>query len=475
MIQPSLKERLRVSAPALRTFLNIADRWELSQADRIALLHSDERQFEEWASVARSNGPLVLETAVLMRISAVLGVFAELKQLFGSADQERAWLTRPHQAAAFERRAPLDLLRGSLEEQIAVRHYAFGIGRGGVLLEETDPEPSPIKDQRIIWERADRTQIRAVCFDGFGTLVDIHDKRRPFKVLLGDAPNPDLVTRTLTTPTSLRELARDISFAPDEESITALEAWLEAELASTRLRQGMSVLWEVLRRIGLRVGVCSNLASPYEHALLGCLPRVPDALVLSFRIGLMKPQAEIYRKLCTELRLEPEHILFVGDRLDEDVLGPHRAGLFALDINEFETALAQGPAPGAPPAVAELIARIAAFSREPRVRLLPSPEEALDAGLLHVNVSTIIEHDRSQLLHVLRSPSAVMAGDDPVLKQLLCIFIDTIDEALLIRIADGPEIGWAELLQAARAALPFGNPKLAWIAAREFMSAASRP
>lgn len=464
-----------MSAPALRTFLNIADRWQLSPADRLALLDSEERQVEEWSSVARSHGRLVLETAVLMRISAVLGVFAELKQLFDSADQERAWLIRPHRAAAFEGRAPLDLLRGSLEDQIAVRHYAFGIGRGGVLPYVIDPEPSRIKDQRIIWEGAARTQIRAVCFDGFGTLVDIHDKRRPFKVLLGDAPNPDLVTKTLTTPTSLRELARDISFAPDEESITALEAWLEAELASTRLRQGMGVLWEVLRRIGLRVGVCSNLASPYEHALLGCLPRVPDALVLSFRIGLIKPQAEIYHRVCTQLRLEPNQVLFVGDNLEADVLGPQRAGLFAMRIDEFETALAQGPTPGTPGAVAELIERIAEFSREPRVRLLPSPEEALDSGLLHVNVSTMIKHDRNQLLHVLRSPSAVMAGDDPVLRQLLCVFIDTIDEALLIRIADGPEIGWAELLQAARAALPFGNPKLAWIAAREIMSAASRP
>ena len=473
MSEPTADERARVSAPVLRTFLNVADRWELSRADRLALLDADERQFEEWSSVARSHGPLALKTAVLMRISAVLGVFAELKQLFGSAHQERAWLTRAHRAAAFGGRAPLDLLRSSLEEQLAVRLYAFGIGRSGSL-PEIDPELLPVRAPNIIWEVA-RPLIQAVCFDGFGTLVDIRDKRRPFKALLGDDPTPELVHRTLTTPTSLRGLVRDLSLAADEATLSALEASLEAELSSTRLRFGVEVLWEALRNVGLRVGVCSNLATPYEHALIGCLPRVPDAMVLSFRVGLRKPQPEMFQRVCVELNLQPSRVLFVGDNLEADVLGPQRAGLFAMHIDEFETALAQGPAPGTLGALAELIERIAEFSRAPRARLLHSPEEALDSGLLHVNVRAMIKHDRNQLLHVLRSPSAVMAGDDPVLKHLLCIFIDETDEALLIRIAEGTEIGWAELVQAAHAALPSGSPKLAWIAAREVMSVASRP
>lgn len=299
----SHSERADVSAPVLRTFLNIADRWGLPPSEQVALLGCDQRQLDEWSRTARSHGPLVLETAVLMRISAVLGVFLELRQLFKSADEERLWLSQEHQRPPFSGRAPLELLRGSLDDQLDVRLYAMGIGRGRVLPNEVDAELSPFTEQKIVWEDA-HPQIRAVCFDGFGTLVDIADKRRPFRSLLGDNPPSDLVTKVLTQPTSLREVARGMSFAPDEDSIAALEAWLEAELASTRLRQGVGALWEALRRIGVRVGVCSNLASPYGYALLGCLPRVPDALVLSFRFGKAKPQIAIYQQVCAEFHLE---------------------------------------------------------------------------------------------------------------------------------------------------------------------------
>lgn len=469
---PSDDERARVSAPGLRTFLNIADRWELSPDDRLALLDCDERQFEEWSEIARSHGPLVLKTPVLMRISAILGVFTELRQRSSSADQERGWLTRANKRAPFEGRAPLDLLRASLDDQLAVRLYAMDIGYGGALPNEIDPDLLSVTEQKIIWDDA-RLQIRAVCFDGFGTLVDIRDKRRPFKALLGGDPPPDVVTRVLTTPTSLRDLARDISLVPDEESIAALEAVLAAELASTRPRQGMELLWEALRRIGVRVGVCSNLASPYEHALQGRLPRVPDALVLSFQVGLRKPQAEIYQRVCTELRLEPEHVLFVGDRHEEDVLGPQRAGLFAMHIDEFETALAQGAAPATPTPIVELVERLTEVGREPRLLLSRSPEEALDFALSHVRSSTRTRYNRNQLLHVLRSPAAVMHGDDLVLQDLLSAFIAETDEAILIRIAEGTEISWAELTKAAQAVLRPGHLRLAWIAARETMSAAA--
>ncbi|MDU0343993.1 hypothetical protein [Bosea rubneri] len=113
MSDPSFDERARVSGPGLRTFLNIADRWKLPESDRLALLQCDPSQFADWSSIAQSNGPIVLETAELMRLSAILGVFAELQQLLASPDQERDWLTRVHKSQPFNGQAPLELLRGT--------------------------------------------------------------------------------------------------------------------------------------------------------------------------------------------------------------------------------------------------------------------------------------------------------------------------------------------------------------------------
>ncbi|MDP3256718.1 HAD family hydrolase [Bosea sp. (in: a-proteobacteria)] len=470
----SFDERARVSAPVFRTFLNIADRWQLPVSERLALLQCDARQFENWSSTARSNGPLMLGTAVLMRLSAVLGVFAELRQSLASADREREWLTRPHKVVPFAGRAPLDLLRGTLEEQIAVRSYVYGVRLGVAAPNEIDRDFTPYTDEDLIWDNA-TPQIRAVCFDGFGTLVEIGDKRRPFKALLGDIPSSAAVTKALTTPVSLRDLARHLAIAADETRLTQLKADLDAECASTRLRPGIDVLWEKLCELGLRVGVCSNLAAPYEDALVGCLPRAPDALVLSFEVGLMKPQVEIYRLVCSQLNLEPDQVLFVGDSLEADVLGPQAAGLLAMHIDQFEAALAQRSAPAAPLAVAKFFERIGGLEQRERAQLPQSPEQALDAALAQVNASTGLGYERKQLLHVLRGTFEVAKGENSALKHLLGTFFDETDEAFLMRIADGDEISWGDLGKAVQTGLQPGHPKRSWIVSRAIRSGALRP
>lgn len=361
-MEKSPEERARVSAAVLRSFLNIADRWELSSSERLELLQCDARQYGEWSTVARSNGPLVLEIAVLLRISALLGVFKDAQQLYGSSEKERDWLRSTNMAVPYQGRAPIDLLRGTLDDQLAVRGEVAAIRwGGGVAPNAIDKNFTKYTDEDLIWVD-ERPQIRAVCFDGFGTLVEIVDKRRPFRALLGHASASEAVTQALTTPMSLRDLARDLATVPDEERLVELEADLSAETASTRLRPEIEAVWRRLGELGLKIGVCSNLAAPYGAALLGCLPSAPDAAVLSFEVGMMKPQVEIYQLVCQRLNLEPHQVLFVGDSIDADVIGPRNAGLFAMHIAEFETGFDQGVAPGAPQPIRELLWSAAAFS-----------------------------------------------------------------------------------------------------------------
>lgn len=473
MSGPSLDERVRVSAPTFRTFLKIADRWALSQQVKQDLLQCSSNQFEDWSRAAQSNEPLALEAAVLVRLSAILGVFVELQQLFASVDRERDWLINANKAAPFAGRAPLDLLRGTLEDQIAVRRYAENKRIGVVPPNEIDRNVTPDAGYRIIWVGA-APQLRAVCFDGFGTLVEIGDKRRPFKALLGDASSSEAVATVLTTPTSLGDLARHLAIGLDETKLALLEEDLAAECNSTRLRPGIETIWETLQRLGLKVAVCSNLAMPYGDALVGCLPKAPDALVLSFEVGLMKPQAEIYRLVCRLLGLEPDQVLFVGDSLEADVHGPQAAGLFGMHIDEFEAGLAKGADPATPRAIAELFKRVRDLGPREQRHLVHSPEQALDAALGSVNLSTRLRYERHEWLHVLRSPAEVMRGSDPLAKLLLGTFFDEASEALLIRIAEGSEITWAGLSQAVQAGLQHGHPKRAWIMARATRTEAPR-
>lgn len=177
--------------------------------------------------------------------------------------------------------------------------------------------------------------IRAVCFDAFGTLVEITDKRRPFRALQGEQPGVSGPSDPLIKPLSLREIAISVG----EARLVELEADLAAECNSIRLRPGMDLVWALLRSLDLKIGVCSNLAAPYERPLLACLPGIPDALVMSFEVGFIKPQPEIFRLVCQRLGLAAEQILFVGDDLKADVLGPRTIGMHAIGISSFEAAV----------------------------------------------------------------------------------------------------------------------------------------
>lgn len=187
-----------------------------------------------------------------------------------------------------------------------------------------------------------RTAIQAVCFDAFGTLVEITDKRGPFRALLSEAPEGQRVTDVLISPLGLRDLARELSIEIGEVRLLELVHDLAAKCQSVRLRPGMDLIWSALRRAGAKIGICSNLALPYAAPLLGEIPGIPNALVFSFEIGLAKPQPEIFHLVCNQLGMSAEHILFVGDSPDADVLGPQAIGMQAMTIGSFQAALGQG-------------------------------------------------------------------------------------------------------------------------------------
>jgi FMN phosphatase YigB (HAD superfamily) len=114
--------------------------------------------------------------------------------------------------------------------------------------------------------------IQAICFDAFGTLVEITDKRRPFRALLRGGVTSITAEEVLTRPLSLREVAARVGHTPGEGGLAELEADLQAERASVRLRPGIAEIWQTLRERGLRIAVCSNLALPYGEPLLSALP-----------------------------------------------------------------------------------------------------------------------------------------------------------------------------------------------------------
>lgn len=154
MVLDSLEERTRLSGPGLRTFLNVALRWRLCEDEQVRLLRaSSENEFRHWVEAAQAQKSLTLETDVLMRVSAVLGLFGDLRQIIATADEEHRWLRGTNTAAPFLGRAPIEvLLNGTLDDLLDVRRYALGLGQGYHAPNEADRDFRPYTDDDIQWQ-----------------------------------------------------------------------------------------------------------------------------------------------------------------------------------------------------------------------------------------------------------------------------------------------------------------------------------
>jgi HAD superfamily hydrolase (TIGR01493 family) len=182
-----------------------------------------------------------------------------------------------------------------------------------------------------------RTHLQAVVFDAFGTLVQITDKRAPFHRLLELAgatvsESHAFAAAVMTSCHNLYSAAALYCPGVSRDDLDILQDELQRELDSMRLFPEVhEVLWE-LKNKGLKIGICSNLAAPYAELTRLLVPHEVDAFSWSFEVGALKPSQAIYNHACQALGCHPGSVLMVGDKEDEDFLGPLRVGMQAMRL-----------------------------------------------------------------------------------------------------------------------------------------------
>jgi putative hydrolase of the HAD superfamily len=71
---------------------------------------------------------------------------------------------------------------------------------------------------------------------------------------------------------------------------------------------------DTLRAAGVKVGVISNAGWDVRIQVQAAgLDELVDAYVLSYEVGVIKPDPAIFRAACDELGVEPSRVLMVGD------------------------------------------------------------------------------------------------------------------------------------------------------------------
>lgn len=146
-------DRKRLSGPGLRAFLEIADLWQLSEKDRLAVLGQPSRSaFYGWVRKAQDREDLSLGLDVLLRISAVLGIHKALTILFHSPDQAVLWLRGAHDGVPFTGQAPVDFITsGTQDGLLTVRRYLDAWRGGSAAVPRADDAFEPITSEDVVF------------------------------------------------------------------------------------------------------------------------------------------------------------------------------------------------------------------------------------------------------------------------------------------------------------------------------------
>lgn len=182
----------------------------------------------------------------------------------------------------------------------------------------------------------DSSAVKVVLFDVYGTLVEIYDKRAPFRELIqigvrqGRKPRADDSLLIMGHPVGLHEAADLFGIRLTDADRGRLESDLSAEIVSiTPFADTLPALNELKSR-GFKLGLCSNLALDYAAPIFSVLQFTFDAYVWSFDTAAIKPDPIIFARACQQLYCAPGDVLMVGDTVEADVEGPRAFGMQSL-------------------------------------------------------------------------------------------------------------------------------------------------
>lgn len=150
----SRANRRRLSAPGLRTFLTIGDRWKLTDDERMLILGTPPRStFSKWAGSVREGKDITLSVDTLIRISIILGIHEALGVLHSDERVGLAWLRTPNGAPLFGGGTPMALItNGTQDGPMCVRRF-LEAACGGLYMAPNgiDTAFEPYQDRDVVF------------------------------------------------------------------------------------------------------------------------------------------------------------------------------------------------------------------------------------------------------------------------------------------------------------------------------------
>lgn len=153
--------------------------------------------------------------------------------------------------------------------------------------------------------------IRAAVFDCFGVLTT--DTWRAFVDDLPEGVDAD-AARSLNQAFGAGFISREEFFA-EIRALTGQLPPLTEDIGEMTKNTALLEYVRELRGRGLKIGLLSNIASNWirDTFLTAEEQALFDEMVLSFEVGMVKPDPRIFRLVCEKLRVAPAEAIMVDD------------------------------------------------------------------------------------------------------------------------------------------------------------------
>jgi len=190
-------------------------------------------------------------------------------------------------------------------------------------------------------------KIKAVVFDLYDTLIYLGRYTRTHQRLLQDIglnQDESRKMRRLAMTEEFCSLAEYVKkIAPNSTiDIQKYEREITEDAATAIFFPETIQVLTTLRTRGLKLGIISNVETPYVKPFFNLgLDKMVDEYLLSSKIGIMKPDAQVYQKMATNLNLQPQNMLMTGDSEYCDVKGPEAMGMNAVLLDRHNKSSSQ--------------------------------------------------------------------------------------------------------------------------------------
>lgn len=136
----------------------------------------------------------------------------------------------------------------------------------------------------------------------------------------------------MTVDKDCDELLAALGIFPPANMLTQLHQEIQEELVSLTLFDDALPTLGALANQGIQLAICSNSAKPYGAVIDKLLPQFNFARHLSYELGAIKPDREIYESIVAGTGLALGQILFIGDTSLADYEGPTQFGFLARHL-----------------------------------------------------------------------------------------------------------------------------------------------